>query len=323
MKNTSRSFVAATAALALLVSGCGGDDGDNGELTEITLGVMTIAPTAAIQYGVDNGIFEEHGLDVEMVPGEGGAAMLPAVQTGEMNFATGNPLSMLVAVDQGLDMRLVSGWSHSLTEGQDINAVVTRSDSGIETWSDLEGQSVAVNVLNGQGDLTIMEAVNRDGGNPEAIGLTEVSFPDMQAQMERGNIDAAWLPEPFLSQALVEDEFELLGQPNQEILPGLPTSMAFTSGQFVEENPEVVAQFKAAMEEAMEAAQNDPEGSAQALSNFLDMDEEAAAEVNMEEFDGEIRRIPLEDMSELMVEYGFIDELPDLDTVIVDWEDLE
>ncbi len=154
--------------------------------------------------------------------------MLPAVQTGDMDFATGHPLSLLVAVEQGLDMRIVSGWSHSLTEGQDINAVVVRADSELETWSYLEGQSVAVNVLNGQGDLTIIEA-----------------------------------------------------------------------------------------------AQSEPEGTAETLSNFLDMDEEAAAPVNMEEFDGAIRREPLEDMGELMVDYGFIDEMPDLDTVIVDREDVE
>ncbi|WP_258932949.1 ABC transporter substrate-binding protein [Nesterenkonia pannonica] len=113
-------------------------------------GVLSIAPSAAVQYGLDNDIFEEHGFDVTLTPGQGAAAMLPAVQTGDMDYAIGNALSVLVAVDQGLDMRILTGYSHSYAEGDDINGVVVRSDDDVESWVGLEDLSVAVNVLNGQ-----------------------------------------------------------------------------------------------------------------------------------------------------------------------------
>lgn len=311
----------AFAVLTLAAVGCGNDDatpaGEDGELTEVTLGVLNIAPSAAVQFGLDQGIFEENGLDVTLTPGQGAAAMLPAVQAGDMDLAIGNALSVLVAVDQGLDMKLLTGYSHSYAEGDDINGVVVRSDDDIESWSDLEDQGVAVNVLNGQGDLTIMEAVAQDGGDADAIGLTEVDFPDMAAQLERGNVDAIWLPEPFLTQALAEDDFELLGHPNQEVIPGLPTMHSFTSGQFAAENAETVEQFQTAMEEVLTAAEGDPEGAAQALATFLEMDEEVAAGVHLEEFDADPRVEQLSTMVELMVDYGFIDEEVDLDEVVL------
>lgn len=310
----------AVAALALTLTACGGDGdaADDGELADISLGVLNIAPSAAVQYGLDEGIFEDHGLNVEITEGQGAAAMLPAVQTGDMDFAVGNALSVLTAVDQGLDMRLLTGYSHSYTEGDDINGVVVRSDDDIQGWDDLEGRDVAVNVLNGQGDLTIMEAVAQDGGDPDSLGLTEIDFPEMTGQLERGNVDAVWLPEPFLSQTLAEDDFELLGHPNQEVIPGLPTMHSFTSAQFAEQNPELTEQFQEAMDEVLTAAEQNPEDTAQSLATFLDMDEEVAAEVRLEEFDADPRVDQLSTMVDLMVDYEFIDEPSNLDEVVLD-----
>lgn len=310
----------ALAALALTLTACGGDGdaADDGELTDISLGVLNIAPSAAVQYGLDEGIFEEHGFNVEIVEGQGAGAMLPAVQTGDMDFAVGNALSVLTAVDQGLEMRLLTGYSHSYAEGDDINGVVVRSEDDIDGWGDLDGLDVAVNVLNGQGDLTIMEAVSQDGGDPNSLGLTEIDFPEMTAQLERGNVDAIWLPEPFLSQTLADDDFELLGHPNQEVIPGLPTMHSFTSAQYAEQNPELTEQFQEAMDEVLTAAEEDPEGTAQALATFLDLDEEVAADVHLEEFDADPRVEQLDTMVELMVDYEFIDEPVDLDEVVLD-----
>lgn len=316
--------VAVTAASTFVLTGCGTLDNDNDveedrehEVVEINLGVLPIAPSAAVQYGLDEGIFEEHGFDVTLNQGQGAAAMLPAVQTGDMDIAVGNALSVLVAVDQGLDMRILTGYSHSYAEGDDINGTVVRADDDIESWSDLEGQKAAVNVLNGQGDLTIMEAVNQDGGDPSAVDLTEVDFPDMEAQLDRGNIDAAWLPEPFLNQTLSNDDFELLGQPNQEVIPGLPTMISFTSGNYAEENPEAVERFQEAMDDVLVQAKEDDGGTADALATFLDMPEDSAADVRMEEFDSDPRIDQLSTMADLMVDYNFIDEQIDFDSVVL------
>lgn len=170
MNSTRFAAVGAIAAAGLLLASCssgspsggGADDGTadgGGDLTPITVGLLSIAPSAAVHYGVEEGIFEEHGLDVTIETAQGGAAMLPAVSTGQYDFGVGNPLSVLTAASQGVDMRIVSGYSFSLEEGEDANAVVTLADSGIESWSDLEGKTVATNTIKTQGDLTINEAV--------------------------------------------------------------------------------------------------------------------------------------------------------------------
>lgn len=315
--------VSAVALLGLTACGNGGDTADNGdaaleETTTISVGVLQIAPSVAVQYGIDEGIFEKHGLEVELETGTGGAAMLPAVSTGQMNFAVGNPLSVITANDRGLDMRIVTGYSNSRAEGDDINGVVVKKDSGIDTWTDLEGKTTSVNALKTQGDLTIMASADDEGGDPTKLKFSEMPFPDMEAQLERGNMDAMWTPEPFLSQALSNDENKLLGYPNQDANPGMPTMVSFTSGNYAEENPEVVRAFQEAMKETLAAAEENNADARALLVDFLRMDEDLAQNMNMEIWDGEITNDQLNKLAEHALKYEFIDNEPDMDKIIMD-----
>ena len=319
MKKKFLTRAATVAAAALMLTACGGDDGGNGggeasgeteEIREVTVGVLSIAPSVGVAYGIEHGIFEEHGFDVNYEVSSAGAAMLPAVSAGQLDFGVGNPLSVTTAVDQGLDMKIVAGYSNSLEEGNDVAGVVTRADSGIDSWADLEGQTTAVNALNTLGDLTVTYLAEEDGADPEAVNFSEMGFPDMPAQLERGNADAVWLPEPFLSELLADDANELVGYSFQETDPGMATMVTFTSGELAEEDPEMVADFAEAMVASLDAAQEDQEGSRALLVEFLEIPEEAAQELVMERLDGELNREKLMFMADLAERYEFINEAP-------------
>ncbi|MGO1769057.1 MAG: ABC transporter substrate-binding protein [Microbacterium sp.] len=326
MTRTRFASLAALAAAGLVLASCssgspsgGGGGGGQGEgdLTPITVGLLSIAPSAAVQYGIDQGIFEEHGLDVTIETAQGGAAMLPAVSTGQYDFGVGNPLSVLTAATQGVDVRIVSGYSFSWDEGDDANAVVVRADDGIESWSDLEGKTVATNTLKTQGDLTINEAVEADGGDPSAVDYIEVPFPDALAQLDGGNADAVWIPEPFLSAALAEPEkYSVLGYPNQDALPGIPTMVTFASGGTVDDDPELVQQWRDAVTEALEAATEDEEGFKETIVSFTDMPAETVDAMKQERLAGELDDQVIVDLSDMAVKWSFLESEPDLDTVI-------
>ncbi|WP_417218261.1 ABC transporter substrate-binding protein [Arthrobacter sp.] len=315
-------------AAMLLLSGCGGGSpsgaadtgssaGGGGDLTPVTVGVLSIAPSVAMQYGIDEGIFEKHGLKVELQTGQGGAAMLPAVSTGTMDFAVGNPLSVLTAADKGLDMRIVTGYSNSKAEGDDINGVVTRKDSGIDGFADLAGKTTSVNALKTQGDLTIMDSAAQDGADASQLKFNEMGFQDMEAQLERGNTDAIWVPEPFLSRALADKDNKLVGYPNQVAIPGLPTMVTFTSGTYADGQKEVVTKFRDAMTDTLSAAEANQDDAKALLPDFMGMDAKVAKGLKMETWDAEVPRGQLEKLGELTVEYDFLSKQPDLDKIVV------
>jgi NitT/TauT family transport system substrate-binding protein len=335
MKNKLVSVMATVAVAGLALTGCGsgspsggsgesssgaaatggatesGATGGSGELTQVTVGVLPIAPSVGVQYGIEEGIFEKHGFEVELSTQNAGAAMLPAVANQQLTFGVGNPLSVMTAVDQGLDMRIAAGYSNSLAEGEDIAGVVTRADSGIETFADLEGKTTAINALKTQGDLTIMEATEKAGGDPSALKFSEMPFPDMPAQLERGNADAIWVPEPFLTSTLEDESNQLVGYSFQEAIPGMPTMVTFTSGAYAQQNPEKVEEFAAAMSEALDAAQQNPDATRALLPEFINLPEEVAQSLKMEELSGEIRTDEINQIGELAVKFDFINQAPD------------
>lgn len=333
MKRHLAKLLAASALAALALTGCGsgslsstagastgtasGSAAATGDLKKVTVGVLSIAPSVAMQYGIDEGIFADHGLAVELQTGQGGAAMLPAVSTGTMNFSVGNPLSVMLAVNKGLDMKIVSGFSNSKADGEDINGVVASQASGIASFADLEGKTVAVNTLKAQGDLTIMESAAKAGADPAKVKFVEMPFPDMQAQLDRGSVDAAWLPEPFLGKALADTKNVLVGYPNQTAIPGLPTMVSFTSGNFAQQNADIVASFKTAMNETLQKAEQNPDQVRALLPAFMKMDAAVAQKLKMETFDGEVPAAVLEDLGSLMVKYSFVDKDPDVAAMTV------
>ncbi|MFC7401886.1 ABC transporter substrate-binding protein [Citricoccus sp. GCM10030269] len=296
--------------------GAGGESG--GELTEVTVGLVPLAASIAVEYGIEEGIFEKHGLDVEIALANAGAAMLPAVSNGQMDVGVGNPLSVLTAADQGLDMRIVAGYCNSADDGEDTSGVVTRKDSGIEDYGDLAGKTTSINALRTLGDLTLMDLAEQGGADPAAVKFAEMPFQDMPAQLDQGNTDAIWIPEPFLTTALDNPDNELLGYSFRDSIEGMPTMVTFTSGTFAEENPETVEKFQAAITEALAATEENTDDAKKLLPEFLSLPEEVATSLKLDDLGGEIREEQLQAMGELAVKYDFIDREPDLEAMIVD-----
>src|SRR4051794_5141711 len=171
--------------------------------TKVTVGVLPILDVAPLYLGVQKGIFAKHGLDVSIKPAQGGAAIVPAFLSDEMQFGFSNVVSLLTAREKGIPILSVAAGSSSTGNAdQDINAVLVGKGSTLKSAKDLEGKKVAINALNNIGDVTIATAVKKAGGDPTKITFVEVPFPDMPAQLASGTVDAVWESEPFRTQII-------------------------------------------------------------------------------------------------------------------------
>lgn len=306
---------ALAAGLALALAACSGSSPDSstttqesaptGELTPVTVGVLPIVPSVVLQLGIDEEIFAEHGLEVSLDSGQGGAALVPGVVSGTLDFATSNPLSLMIGRSTGLGVEVVSGYSHARYSGDDVTGVWAMPETGIASPADLAGKTVAVNTLGGQGDVTIREMVSQHGGDAETVQFVELGFPDMPAALTAGNIDAAWVAEPF-GTILQDNGAELVGFNYQEVAPGLSTMVIFTSAETAAGDPELVESFVAGLASAMEFAAANEDVLRERLVTMLDMDPELAGRVIVEEFNTVIDPEPITILADLALADGLV-----------------
>ena len=267
------AFALAVLVAATLAVGCGDDDdggaqdGEGGP-DKVVVGVIPIADVAPAWLGAKKGFFEEEDIDVSFRPIAGGAEVIPQVTGGDVQFAFGNPVSLAFAQQRGLELSYVTeGVQGGSNEQDSTNGLVVHKDSDIQSIDDLAGKTFAVNVLQSLGEVTINTALEKQGVDTSELEFVEVPFPDQLAALEARQFDVAWVPEPFVSQAVAAGHRNLL-DPMVETFPRLTLSGYFGLTEFIEENEDLVERFQSAMNRSLDyAAENEDEARAVIAEN--------------------------------------------------------
>jgi NitT/TauT family transport system substrate-binding protein len=303
------------AALLLVVPGCGSSDDEPpaaaGGSQPVKVGVIPILDVAPIYLGKEKGFFSGRGIELTMETGQGGAAIVPGVVSGQFQFGFSNVTSLLIAQSRGLPLKVVSnGVASTSKDKADYSGVVTRDDS-IRTAADLAGKQVAVNTLKNIGDSTIRASVRKAGGDPSSIKFTELAFPDMPAALEAGRVDAVWVVEPFLS-ATIAQGGRLVASNYVDTAPDLTVAVYFTSERLLRDDPDLVRRFTEAMNESLAYADAHPDEARQVLTTYTQIDEAVIGDLILPKWPAEINRESVETLASLAVQDGLVSEQPDV-----------
>jgi NitT/TauT family transport system substrate-binding protein len=312
-----RRLVLATA-VALLAAGCGDSAGSTTPegKTQVTVGVIPIVDVAPIYLGVQEGFFGDENLEVKLETAQGGAAIVPAVVSGQYQFGFSNTTSLLLASSQGLPLTVVAaGVASTGVEGKDFGAVVVKADSPIRTAKDLAGKRVAVNTLKNINTTTINNVVAKAGGDPSTISYVELPFPDIAAAVANGDVDAGQVVEPFLTIAT--------GQGDRQVVsnyagtdPDLTIGMYFTSKQYAGENAETVERFTAAMKKSMDYAAAHPDEVRAVLSTYTKIDPAVQEKLVLPTWPAAVDRDSVQLLADLATDDGLITKPVDLDALL-------
>jgi NitT/TauT family transport system substrate-binding protein len=299
----------AFAALAVLATGllgaCGGSStsstaasGSNGT-TSVTVGVIPILDVAPIYVGVQQGFFKAQGLDLKLRTAQGGAAIVPAVISGQYQFGFSNTTSLVLAASKGLPIKAVSaGVASTGKVGADFGAVVVTKDSPIRTAADLAGKRVAVNTLNNINTTTVNKAVRDAGGDPSKISYVELPFPDIAAAVAKGDVDAGQIVEPFLTIAKNQGEREVTSN-YAATDPKLTVGMYFSSTGYQQQHADIVKKFTAAMQESLTYTGTHPDAARAILSSYTKIDPSVGQAATLPAWPTDIDRSSVQLLSDL------------------------
>jgi NitT/TauT family transport system substrate-binding protein len=315
-----RSLVPLLVLALLAAAGCGssGDDGgqaSGGGTKQVKVGVIPILDVAPIYLGKEKGFFSRRGIELTLETGQGGAAIVPGVVSGQFQFGFSNVTSLLIAQSRGLPLKVVSnGVASTGKDKADYSGIVTRDDA-IKTAADLEGKRVSVNTLKNIGDSTIRASVRKAGGDPSSIKFVELAFPDMPAALEAGRVDAVWVVEPFLSATLGAGG-HLVASNYVDTAPDLTVALYFTSEQLAKDDPDLVGKFTEAMNESLAYADAHPDEARQVLTSYTQIDQAVIQKLTLPKWPADINRQSVETLATLAVQDGLVTKQPDLSALL-------
>ena len=198
---------------------------------------------------------------------------------------------------------------------EDFAAVMVPEDSDVQETKDLEDKRIAVNTLNNINDTVISEAIRQAGGDPEKIEYVEMGFPDMAAQLEAGNVDAIGAVEPFVTIGESSGARPIFAQ-YAEPIPNLSIAGYFTTDSKIEQDPELVDQFVAAMKESQQYATDNPDEAKAILPTYTSLEEDVIEQLTMPRFPQEHDRDSLQTVIDLSLENGLIGEAVELGDLV-------
>ena len=320
--------VASGAAALLLLAACGGGtadtggngggggDEESGGTDTVTVGVIPIVDVAPIYLGVEQGFFSERGIELQLESGQGGAAIVPAVVSGQFEFGFSNVTSLLLARSQGLPLKIVAAGNSSTGEdGADFSAIVVPAGSDITDAAGLAGKTVSVNTLKNIGDTTVRQSVEKAGGDPDAVEFVELPFPDMPAAVADGNVDAAWLVEPFLTIAKQQGATEIASN-LVDTDPELMIAAYFAAEDLLESDPDLVERFTEALNESLEYAAENPDAVREIILTYTKIEPGVAEEMTLPKWSSDVNEDTVQLLADLALEDGLVTEEVDVEALL-------
>lgn len=321
---------AVLTALAVGLTACGGDDGGGGngggasggggtagggEPTTITVQETAGVPSAFVAFGIDQGFFRDCGLEIELEAAQGGAATVPALINGDVQIGGSNVVSLLLAEEKGLPLRVIAPGTSAQQDGDDFAALIVAGDSEFQSAQDLSGATIAVNTLDNIAEVVVKRSLEEEGVDISSIELTEVPFPEMNAAVDGGDVDAGFQIEPFLTRALNQDA-RVINYSYVVTQPSLQVGAYAVTRQYAEENPEVISCYQQAVAENADYIAANEEEFRTFLTERAEIAQELASEMRLPQFTRSVNVESLQLLADLMAKYGLTEQAPDVSALV-------
>lgn len=186
-KRTLFYRLTALAMTALIVMGCGKNEASGGEkvvLNEVAHSIFY----APLYVAIENGYFEENGIDLELVTGFGADKTMTAVLSGEADIGFMGPESTIYTYLGGTDDTVVNFAQLTQRAG---NFMVARENDTDFTWDKLKGKTVLGGRAGGMPQMVFEYILKKNGIDP-ATDLTidqSIDFGSTAAAFSGGQGD--------------------------------------------------------------------------------------------------------------------------------------
>jgi len=261
-----KGFILLLVALlaVMMLAGCGSEEGK----IKLTVSEVTHSVFYAPQYAaIALGFFEEEGLEVDLINGQGADKVMTSVISGQVEIGLAGPEASIYVYNEGkADYAQVFA---QLTK-RDGSFLVGRTPDPDFTYESLRGKYVIGGRKGGVPAMTLEYVLKKNGLEVDDLTLdTSIQFAMTAGAFTGGTGDYVALFEPTASALEKEGKGYILasiGADSGEI----PYTAYFANKSYIEKNPEVIQKFTDAIYKGQQWVQNNsPEMIAKTIAEFF------------------------------------------------------
>jgi len=261
---------------ALAVMGCDSKDaatdgstaGPSGVPAEVRIGYFANVTHAQAVLGVASGEFEQAVAPAKFSSRmfNAGPSLIEALFAGEIDigYVGPGPAVSAHAKTKGQGIRVIAG---AAANGV---AIVARDGSGIAKLEDLKGKRIATPQHGNTQDIAARYYLKHTLKQDNDKNVIAIANAEQAGLMARGEIDAAWAPEPWAARLVAEAGGKIIAQ-EKDLWPDkrFTLTLIATTPEFLAKHPDVVERVLAAHRGITARLQKDPTGQLPALADGL------------------------------------------------------
>ena len=274
----------ALTAVATLAAGCssgGGSGADSivssmptnygpAEQTTLNVGVVPAMDSAGFFVAQSEGLFAKEGLTINYSPATSSETAITQQLAGKLQISAGNYVSYIEyaanPVNAKNPLEIVSEGS---VMQQGAQTLFVMPSSHITQLSQLKGKLVGVNAPQNIDYLLGVSVLKENGIDPTDVKFPTakdkasaqfggaIPFPDMGLDLDKGELSAAIMPEPFASLAEQDYGAVPLADLNQGATSDFPIEGYVVTKAWAAANPNTLQRFLAALSAGQEIADTD------------------------------------------------------------------
>ncbi|ANZ42002.1 sulfonate ABC transporter substrate-binding protein [Lentzea guizhouensis] len=248
----------------LLVAACGGGEGGSAgsgvEETTLTLNWYPYGEHAPFYYGVEQGIYEKHGIKLKIQAGQGSGKTVQATGAGQTDFGWADTSALATAVENGVPAKSIGVYLQTTPA-----SVQFFTEKNITKPADLKGKSVATTA----GDAltkTFPAFLKQNGMQESDVSIQNIDPAGKMAAVISGRTDVllgfASDQGPTIKEKAGKDVSYLRFS---EFGLNYFSNGLLTSKSMLQKDPDLVKKMVQATQEAWAAAEKDPQAAADSM----------------------------------------------------------
>ena len=324
IRHARRLVALALVPILLATAGCGwlGKNPTEstpgaGGLEKGTIVVASVATVdlAAFWIALDGGYFTAEGLTVREVPAAKTEVALTKIENGEADLGLSTYTAILTAQAKGVfDLKLVADVSWASPES---NEIVTVQGSGVTNVHDLAGKRIAVSDVNQASGVLTKSVMGDNGVDFSQVRWATMPLPNMAQALKDHQVDAAYQPEPFKTQASKLAGAIPVIDAGSGSTKNFPLTGFAAQNKWTQENPKTMAAFQRAMDKATRYAANHREAIESAVVKHTTVTADIASLMKLPGMGSRLDPRRIQRVWDLLKQLGVIDKSIDVATMIV------